>query len=260
MKELNTFKKYIAEGDFKNPILDKYLEIKKSIDNKTVFDYELSDFINDLDNTERKGLESDLGLERDELYEGVINENEEIVYTLYTTNVEYDSGKTGYMYQLVNSEDREENEIGFDQLYFDDEDNRLEMGVDFKDFDQGSYQEGEYTADEAMKLYNDLAEGRLLKEQQEDILSFLKNNKAELIQILANKFGWDEDDIEEQSENEILQAGDSEGNEDPEIAGLGEGGLDFSFNPDKVKDEYGDASNFTIRVGGKTIYGIQYNF
>ena len=75
MKELNTFKKYIAEGDFKNPILDKYLEIKKSIDNKTVFDYELSDFINDLDNTERKGLESDLGLERDELYEGVIKED-----------------------------------------------------------------------------------------------------------------------------------------------------------------------------------------
>ena len=105
-----------------------------------------------------------------------------------------------------------------------------------------------------------LAEGRLLKEQQEDILSFLKNNKAELIQILANKFGWDEDDIEEESEREILQAGDSEGNEDHEIAGLGEGGLDFSFNPDKVKDEYGDASNFTIRVGGKTIYGIQYNF
>ena len=79
---MNNFdlKKYLAEGkllkeDFKNPILDKYLEIKKSIDNKTVFDYELSDFINDLDNTERKGLENDLGLERDELYEGVIKEN-----------------------------------------------------------------------------------------------------------------------------------------------------------------------------------------
>ena len=59
----------LFEEDFKNPILDKYLELKKSIDNKTVFDYELSDFINDLDNTERKGLESDLGLERGELYE-----------------------------------------------------------------------------------------------------------------------------------------------------------------------------------------------
>ena len=91
--------------------------------------------------------------DREYFEEGVIKENEEQGYTLYTTNVEYDNGKTGYMYQLVNSEDREENEIGFDQLYFDDEDNRLEMGVDFKDFDQGSYQEGEYTADEAMELY-----------------------------------------------------------------------------------------------------------
>ena len=75
MKELYRFRQFLTEEDFKNPILDKYLEIKKSIDNKTVFDYELSDFINDLDNTERKGLESDLGLERDELYEGVIKEN-----------------------------------------------------------------------------------------------------------------------------------------------------------------------------------------
>ena len=75
MKELYRFRQFLTEEDFKNPILDKYLKLKKSIDNKTVFDYELSDFINDLDNTEREGLESDLGLERDELYEGVIKEN-----------------------------------------------------------------------------------------------------------------------------------------------------------------------------------------
>ena len=90
---------------------------------------------------------------RQYLAEGEIKENEEQGYTLYDTNVEYDNGKTGYMFQLVNSEDGEENEIGFDQLYFDDEDNRLEVGVDFNSFDQGSYQEGEYTADEAMELY-----------------------------------------------------------------------------------------------------------
>ena len=163
--QANQAKKYLVEGklfeeDFKNPILDKYLEIKKSIDNKTVFDYELSDFINDLDNTERKGLESDLGLERDELYEGVIKENEEQGYTLYTTNVEYDNGKTGYMYQLVNSEDGEENEIGFDQLHFvgkgDASDPLLVPGKDFKDYDQYSYQEEEVSAEEAMKIYNEL--------------------------------------------------------------------------------------------------------
>ena len=88
--------------------------------------------------------------------EGNLNENEEQGYTLYDTKVEYDNGKTGYMFQLVNSEDREENEIGFDQLFFDDEDNRLEMGVDFNNFDQGSYQEEEVSAEEAMKIYKEI--------------------------------------------------------------------------------------------------------
>ena len=106
---------------------------------------------------------------------------EEQGYTLYTTNVEYDNGKTGYMYQLTDTETEEENEIGFDQLYFDDKDNRLEMGVDFKDFDQGSYQEGEYTADEAMKLYKDLAEGKLLKEDVNGIKFINKFNPSQEI-------------------------------------------------------------------------------
>ena len=89
-----------------------------------------------------------------------IKENEEQGYTLYTTNVKYDNGKTGYMYQLVNSEDKEENEIGFDQLYFigkgDASDPQVFPGKDFKDLDQGSYQEEEVSAEEAMKIYNEL--------------------------------------------------------------------------------------------------------
>ena len=105
---------------------------------------------------------------RQYLTEGVIKENEEQGYTLYDTNVEYDNGKTGYMFQLVNSEDGEENEIGFDQLYFDDEDNRLEVGVDFNSFDQGSYQEGEYTADEAMELYRKISEGVIKEDYKND--------------------------------------------------------------------------------------------
>ena len=57
--------KYLAEGklfeeDFKNPILDKYLELKKSIDYKTVFPTDLQSFLDSLDNTEREGLERDL--------------------------------------------------------------------------------------------------------------------------------------------------------------------------------------------------------
>ena len=68
MKELNTFRQYLKEEDFKNPILDKYLELKKSIDYKTVFPTDLQSFVDSLDNTEREGLENDLA-------EGVIKEN-----------------------------------------------------------------------------------------------------------------------------------------------------------------------------------------
>ena len=97
---------------------------------------------------------------RQYLVESAIKENKEQRYTLYTTNVEYDNGKTGYMYQLVNSEDKEENEIGFDQLYFigngDASDPQVFPGKDFKDLYQGSYQEEEVSAEEAMKIYNEL--------------------------------------------------------------------------------------------------------
>ena len=93
------------------------------------------------------------------LAEGKLFE-EEKMYTLFTTNVEYDNGKTGYMYQLVDSETEEENEIGFDQLYFmgpgNASDPQVFSGKDFKDFDQGSYQEEEVSAEEAMKIYNEL--------------------------------------------------------------------------------------------------------
>ena len=138
--------------------------------------------------------------------------------------------------------------------------NRGEFGMDFKNADLAQIKKviagakvGEFI------VSHDLAEGKLLKEQQEDILSFLKNNKAELIQVLAKKYGFDEDDIEDHSEYEIRPGYDFDGNEDLEIAGLGESGLDFSFNPEKVKDEYGDASEFIINVGGKKIYGLAYN-
>ena len=115
------------------------------------------------------------------LAEGKLHENEEQGYTLYDTKVEYDNGKTGYMFQLVNSEDREENEIGFDQLFFDDEDNRLEMGVDFNSFDQGSYQEGEYTADEAMELYRKISEGVLKEDYKNDYANSEEDYTDEMV-------------------------------------------------------------------------------
>ncbi len=69
MKELYRFRQFLTEEDFKNPILDKYLELKKSIDYKTVFPTDLQSFVDSLDNTEREGLENDLA-------EGVIKEEQ----------------------------------------------------------------------------------------------------------------------------------------------------------------------------------------
>jgi Tat protein secretion system quality control protein TatD with DNase activity len=92
------------------------------------------------------------------------------------------------------------------------------------------------------------------------IINFLKQNKQELLNQLAVKFNWDEDDMEYYSEQQIEMAADEDGYEDQEIAGLGEGGLDFSFNPGKVKDTYGDSTNFKLTIAGKSVYGISYNF
>jgi hypothetical protein len=106
---------------------------------------------------------------------------------------------------------------------------------------------------------DELGESKVNKEEGTDILSFLKSNKQELLSKLATKFKYDEDDMEMMSEYEIEIGADADGNEDVEIAGLGEAGLDFSFNSKKVKDTYGDASNFKLVIAGKPIYGISYN-
>jgi hypothetical protein len=90
-------------------------------------------------------------------------------------------------------------------------------------------------------------------EMSSDIVPFLQSNKEELLQTLASKFNWDEDDMEEYSGMDIGMA-------DEGVAGLGEGGLDFSFDESKVADEFGDASTFEIEVAGKPVYGISYNF
>ena len=94
------------------------------------------------------------------LAEGRLIKEEEQGYILYTTNIEYDNGKTGYMYQLVNAEDREENEIGFEQLYFvgsgEDNDQQVFYGKNFKNIDMGSYQEKEISKEQAIELYKEL--------------------------------------------------------------------------------------------------------
>ena len=185
MKELYRFRQFLTEGVIKKEVTinGKTIDVSsikiEGVDTSQGYDdgttdafasyaefkdgSELSD--NELDKLtdENPDLIHELALEvfqMGESTDGVIKENEEQGYTLYTTNVEYDNGKTGYMYQLVNSEDGEENEIGFDQLYFvgkgDASDPQVFAGKDFKDFDQYSYQEEEVSAEEAMKIYNEL--------------------------------------------------------------------------------------------------------
>ena len=94
----------------------------------------------------------------------------------------------------------------------------------------------------------------------EGIIDFLNQNKQELLDKLAVKFNWDEYDIEEFGEYKVEMGGDEDGKDDEEIAGLGDAGLDFSFNPKKVKDTYGDAEDFVLTIAGKPVYGISYNF
>ena len=99
-----------------------------------------------------------------------------------------------------------------------------------------------------------LKEGKLNENEMEsDIVSFLQSNKNELLQTLTSKFNCGENDMEEYSGMDVEMA-------DEGVAGLGEGGLDFSFDRSKVADEFGDASTFEIKVAGKTVYGISYNF
>ena len=101
--------------------------------------------------------------------------------------------------------------------------------------------------------------------EKTDIISFLKSNKQELLDKLAKRFEFDEDDMEMMSEYEIEMGADANGEIDKEIAALGLAGLDFSFNPKKVevsflyRDTYGDASNFELVIAGKPVYAISYN-
>jgi hypothetical protein len=104
-------------------------------------------------------------------------------------------------------------------------------------------------------------ESPLNEEENTDIVSFLESNRQELINKLAKKFRWDEDDIEDMDieGQEIGIGSDDDGNDDEEIAVLGEAGYAFSFNPSKVKDTYGDADEFKLVIAGKPVYGLAYN-
>lgn len=117
-------------------------------------------------------------------------------YILYTTNVEYDTGKDGYMYQLVDAETSEENEIGFDQLHFDKNDNLLQLGVDFNDYEQTSYDQQEITKEEALQIYSELLHTKQIRyniNNPKSKLFELNNNEKDTktLNALTKKYGKD---------------------------------------------------------------------
>ena len=92
----------LFEEDFKNPILDKYLKLKKSIDYKTVFPTDLQSFVDSLDNTEREGLESDLA-------EGKLNENRPHPTEVFTDEeLDYIGDMMVAMYEKLGLADEED--------------------------------------------------------------------------------------------------------------------------------------------------------
>ncbi len=98
--------------------------------------------------------------------------------------------------------------------------------------------------------------------EETDILSFLKvpANRLELVNKLATKFKWDEDYVErmKNKEGRPFISKNADGDEDPEIVGLGESGLDFSFSA--VKMYFIDRhSTFSLVIAGKPIYGVNHN-
>lgn len=104
-----------------------------------------------------------------------------------------------------------------------------------------------------------LAEGRIFKEQQENIVDFLKQNFDEFKYSIRDYA--DEEDITPDAlvTGAYLEA-DGEPIESDQVAHLQDLGLDFSFDRQYVEsfDEEG-SSEFEIEIDGKTIYGLAYN-
>ena len=85
-------------------------------------------------------------------------ENEEkTMYNLVQSRVEYDNGKSGYLYQLLDMDGDPVEEDWFEDIHVDDNLNPMDFGVDFNSFDIGSTQEVEVTKEKAIQLSNKLS-------------------------------------------------------------------------------------------------------
>jgi len=89
---------------------------------------------------------------------------------------------------------------------------------------------------------------------KEDIFTFLKNNRIELISKLKKEYNDEEEIITDDLGFEKSDIGDEVADDDQEIG--------FSFSFDKSKLEMGDEADQTIEpseLGGRTIYKVSYN-
>lgn len=87
-----------------------------------------------------------------------LTENEEkTMYNLVQSRVEYDNGKSGYLYQLLDMDGDTVEEDWFEDIHVDDNLNPMDFGVDFNSFDIGSTQEVEVTKEKAIQLSNKLS-------------------------------------------------------------------------------------------------------
>ena len=100
------------------------------------------------------------------LTEGRLFEDDDATYALHITTVEYDNGKLGYTYEVVDLEDEEEvgSEFGFKPLYFvgsgDEGDQQVFKGKDFNSIKTyGGYQDEAVNKEMALYIFNSLLKG-----------------------------------------------------------------------------------------------------
>tara|TARA_B100000497_G_C7627728_1_gene377203 strand:- start:104 stop:496 length:393 start_codon:yes stop_codon:yes gene_type:complete len=100
------------------------------------------------------------------LAEGRLFEDDDTTYALHITTVEYDNGKPGYTYEVVDLDDEEEagSEFGFKPLYFvgngDINDPQVFKGKDFNSIETyGAYQDEVVNKEQALYIYKGLLNG-----------------------------------------------------------------------------------------------------
>ena len=100
------------------------------------------------------------------LAEGRLFEEDDTTYALHITTVEYDNGKPGYTYEVVdlNTEEEVGSKFGFKPLYFvgsgDEGDPQVFKGQDFNSIKTyGMYQDKVVNKEQSLEIYKGLING-----------------------------------------------------------------------------------------------------